>query len=176
MRMLNICKSKRGNFQYRDVSMNGGWLDLPQSVKTKEDIENYFMSGMDQAIRRQYDRPLLQFTDAAGKPQMYFSPVKSDDNMKIITVNYDKKKRLAITDRDIWSVEDRMNYLRSTATYIPSTIDNLEDVLNYLNTNEVLTVEIFNNELAAKTSEAVQRICSEHAEQFKQSAIIEFQE
>jgi len=156
--------------------MNGNWKDLPQSIQTKEDIENYFMTGQDQAIRRQYDRPELRFTDAEGRPQMYYSPVKSDHNIKLITVNYDKNKKLAITDRDIWSDEDRLNFLRNNATHLPSDIERIDEAINYLRSNEEYTVDMYNNELESKTADAVKRICTEHAGQLKQSAIIEFQE
>ena len=79
MRLLNICKSKRGNFQYKDTSMNGAWLDLPQTITDVAGIKEYFMTGKDQRMRGVYDEPRLMFTDQEGKPRNHYSPVKADD-------------------------------------------------------------------------------------------------
>jgi hypothetical protein len=171
MRQLLITRTKYG-FAYKDRSMNSAWIDLPRNLSTKTDLENYFTQGMDQAIRRQYDKPDLQFADGSGTPQMYYS-VKPDDKMTLIDVNFDTRRRLVVTDNEVWSAEDRLTFLRQHATYLPRDIDRLEDAVSYLQTHEALTSEIYRLELASKTKEAIQKTCQEHASQFKQTAVID---
>jgi len=172
MRMLNICKSKRGNFLYRDVSMNGAWLDLPQTITDAAGIKEYFMTGRDQRMRGRYDEPRLMFTDQAGKPLNHYSPVKADD-ITLVTVNYDKSKRLAVTASDVWSEAERLQYLRDQAIHLPSDIDTTAAALDYLKQNEDFTTEIYKTELEARTAAAIERACNEHAAQYRRAAIID---
>jgi len=167
MRQLNITKAKRGNFAYRDISMNGNWIDLPDNIQTKDDIENYFMQGKDQRMHGKYDRPELRFTDAAGKPQKFYNVKFEADGTATAVTDFDKKKRLYMAPHSLWPEADRMAYLRKASIHLPEEITTLKEAINYVRENEPsLILEDYEFEAKDHGRQAAERLCREHSQEY----------
>jgi len=136
-------------------------------------MRRYFETGRHSNDARDSLRDIsLFFVDDQGKPKNYYTPVQADDTV-MITVNYDRARRVPVTASDVWNDTDRLAWLREHAIYLPSTIDNTSSALEYLKEHEYFTTEIYKSELEARTAEAIERTCNEHAAQYKRGAIID---
>jgi len=175
MKTIQVRQTAQG-LQHKTEPNSSYWCYFPATITTAEQMKQYFAEGKHSNYPRQGITDIqFQFVDISGNPYKHYA-IKRDMNFIQATVNLEKNKRIVFTESELWQPADRLQYLRDNAIYLPDDINDTNKALEYLKENEPLLIDDYKTELNQKINEAIKERCKQHAQQFNQSAIIEFLE
>ncbi len=176
--MKTILIRKSGdNLQWRELATTSThWHYLPPNIRTQSEMKQYFADGKQTNQAWQNWREVqFKLVDVNGTAYQHYG-VRQRDNLFHAVVNYDDSKRVTFSIDELWSPAERMRYLRTNAVHLPSEIDNVDDALEYLSSEEPFTVDDYKAQLQKTVRDKISVRCDKHAQGSAAYASVEFTE
>jgi len=167
MRTVFVTKTNYG-LAYKTEAGSTGWHYFPEHIHNIEGIMNYLTTG-----RR--DEPAINFVNQDLEPAIFYS---LSQDKSYATANFDNSKQLPLDNHNFVSVADQINYLK---TYADRETEAEADSLKTEREQKSFLLKRATPEMKAefekhiaesKTTDAIEKICTEHAGKLNCKAII----
>lgn len=163
--------------KYRTEINNSSWKSFPTTVKTANDIKNYFEQGRHQPAAGRYDTPRLDFRDEKFLPVVFFTVTK---DKRFAVANFDETKRVNIDVKDLATELEIHDFLRPRCAFdLEPEVLNLDTLAekNALLISKASSQALSELDNTIKTNDAINLYLTNHAKQFHNTrTVINFEE